>query len=127
MKFGTGQSVKRSEDVRFVTGRGQYTDDLRVPNTAHGFVLRSPHAHAKLGSIDTSAALASAGVLAVFTGKDLDSMRIGPLSSMGAIPGDSKMVQLPDTPQPILAREKVRYAGAPVAFVVADTFAQAKD
>ena len=127
MKFGTGQSVKRSEDVRFVTGHGQYTDDLRVPNTAHSYVLRSPHAHAKLGRIDPSAALASPGVLAVITGKQLAEMKIGPLSSMGALPGDGKMVTLPDTPQPILALDKVRYVGAPVAFVVAETYAQAKD
>ncbi len=128
MKFGTGQSVKRSEDVRFVTGHGQYTDDLRVPNTAHSYVLRSPYAHAKLGNIDASAALSSPGVLAVITGKQLAEMKIGPLSSMGALPGDGgKMVALPDTPQPILALDKVRYVGAPVAFIVAETYAQAKD
>jgi carbon-monoxide dehydrogenase large subunit len=128
MKFGTGQSIKRSEDVRFVTGHGQYTDDIHLPGTAAGYVVRSPHAHAKLGAIDASEALKMPGVLAVVTAKDLDAAGVGPLQSMGAIPeGDGVPLELPKTPQPVLAKDRVRYAGAPVAFVVAETLAQARD
>jgi aerobic carbon-monoxide dehydrogenase large subunit len=128
MKFGTGQPVKRSEDVRFVTGHGQYTDDIRLANTAHGYVLRSSYAHAKINRIDTAPALRLGGVLAVLTADDLATQKVGPLRSMGGLPeGDVVSLALPNTPQPILADGRVRYAGAPVAFVVADTLAHAQD
>jgi carbon-monoxide dehydrogenase large subunit len=67
MKFGTGQSVRRTEDIRFVTGHGQYTDDLHFPNETQVVFARSPHAHAKIKSIDTTAAKAAPGVVAVLT------------------------------------------------------------
>ncbi|HXZ69206.1 MAG TPA: xanthine dehydrogenase family protein molybdopterin-binding subunit, partial [Alphaproteobacteria bacterium] len=128
MKFGTGQSVRRTEDVRFVTGHGQYTDDIRPERVAHAAVLRSPHAHAKVGKIDASEALKAPGVLAVITAADLEAAKVGPLQSMGAIPGDGgRMVPLANTPQPVLAKDRVRYAGAPVAFVIAETRIQARD
>jgi len=129
MKFGTGQSIKRSEDVRFVTGHGQYTDDIRLPNTAHGVLVRSPHAHAKINGIAVGAALKSAGVLAVITAKDLAAEHVQPLQSMGMSTEGPMMapMKLPRTPQPILAEDRVRYVGAPVALVVADTLAHAKD
>ncbi|MFZ1989906.1 MAG: molybdopterin cofactor-binding domain-containing protein, partial [Alphaproteobacteria bacterium] len=128
MKFGTGQSITRQEDVRFVTGSGQYTDDIKLPNEAHGYLVRSPHAHAKVGAIDTSDALKMPGVIAVLTAKDLDAAGVGTLQSMGGLPeGDGVPLQLPKTPQPILAKDRVRYVGAPVAFVVADTLLHARD
>ena len=69
--FGIGASVRRKEDFRFLTGRGTYTDDINRPGQLHAFLLRSPHAHAELGTIDTAAAKAAPGVAAVFTGADL--------------------------------------------------------
>ena len=66
-----GSAVKRVEDKRFLTGKGQYTDDIVLPNMTHAYIIRSPHAHAKINSIDASAALAHPGVVAVFTGKDM--------------------------------------------------------
>ncbi|HXZ67260.1 MAG TPA: molybdopterin cofactor-binding domain-containing protein, partial [Alphaproteobacteria bacterium] len=128
MKFGTGQSIKRQEDVRFVTGSGQFTDDIKLPNETHGYVVRSPHANAKVGKIDASEALKMPGVLAVITAKDLAAAGVGALQSMGGLPeGDGVPLRLPKTPQPILASARVRYVGAPVAFVVADTLGRARD
>ncbi len=128
MKYGTGQSIKRQEDVRFVTGSGQFTDDIKLPNEAHGYVLRSPHAAAKLGVVDVAEALKMPGVLAVITAKELDAAGVGALQSMGGLPeGDGVPLVLPKTPQPILAKTRVRYVGAPVAFIIADTLVHARD
>ena len=69
--FGIGAAVRRKEDFRFLTGQGTYTDDMNRPGQLHAFLLRSPHAHAELGAIDTAAAKAVSGVVAVFTGADL--------------------------------------------------------
>ncbi len=69
--FGIGASVRRKEDKRFLTGKGTYTDDINRPRQLQAFLLRSPHAHAKIGAIDTAAAKAAPGVVAVFTGADL--------------------------------------------------------
>ena len=69
-QFGMGQSVRRSEDQRFITGHGRYTDDINLPHQAYAFVLRSPHASARITRIDVSAALAAPGVLGVLTGKE---------------------------------------------------------
>ncbi|MDP6814564.1 MAG: hypothetical protein QF582_15220, partial [Alphaproteobacteria bacterium] len=71
MKFGLGQSAPRVEDQRFLRGGGRYTDDIDLAGQAYGYLLRSPHAHARIGAIDTEAARAVPGVLAVFTGADL--------------------------------------------------------
>src|SRR5262245_9576518 len=72
-KFGIGQPVRRVEDQRFITGQGRYTDDINAPGQAYGYVLRSPTAHAKIVSIDTSAAKAAPGVLLVITAAELDA------------------------------------------------------
>src|SRR3954471_5409331 len=77
MKFGIGQSVKRSEDLRFVTGQGQYTDDLHFAGETHAVFLRSPHAHAMIGGIDSAAALTMPGVVAVLTHKDVEAAGAG--------------------------------------------------
>ena len=69
-RYGVGQSIRRKEDQRFLTGRGQYIDDVTMPDMVHLFNLRSPHAHARIASIDTQAAAAAPGVLAVLTGAD---------------------------------------------------------
>ena len=76
MKFGIGQSVRRTEDIRFVTGQGQYTDDLRFERQTFACFLRSPHAHARLKSVDVSAAKAAPGVVAVLTYDDIERLAL---------------------------------------------------
>ncbi|MEY3271678.1 MAG: carbon monoxide dehydrogenase large chain CoxL [Pseudomonadota bacterium] len=118
-----GQSVERREDTRFLTGRGQYTDDITLPGQTYGVFLRSPHAHARIKSIDTSAAAKAPGVVAVFTGE--------PFKGVGGLPCGWLINSLDGTPMkepkhPVLADGKVRYVGDRVALVVAETLAQAQ-
>jgi aerobic carbon-monoxide dehydrogenase large subunit len=124
--YGIGQSVLREEDPRLLRGRGRYVDDMKLPNEARAVVLRSPHAHARIVSIDTRNAKQMPGVLAVLTGDDLRARGLGaqrPMVPRKRSSGAPAYV----TPQPILAQGRARYAGEPVAFVVADTLDQAKD
>ncbi|MDX1580637.1 MAG: molybdopterin cofactor-binding domain-containing protein, partial [Alphaproteobacteria bacterium] len=127
-KFGIGQPVRRKEDVRFVTGTGQYTDDIQLEGELHGVVLRSPVAHAKIKSIDTSAAEEAPGVVGVFTAKDIADAGINdiPCAVAGALKNrdGSKIAAIG---RPALAKDKVMYVGDGVAFVVAETVNQAKD
>ncbi|HEX3538660.1 MAG TPA: molybdopterin cofactor-binding domain-containing protein, partial [Stellaceae bacterium] len=121
-----GEPVRREEDWRLLRGRGRYVDDVRLPNEARGYVLRSPHAKARILSIDPAAAKAVPGVLAVLTGAELRERGLGTLRPM--VPrrkrdGSAAFV----CPQPILAQGEVRYVGDPVAFVVADSLNAAKD
>ena len=119
-----GQSVRRKEDVRFLTGAGQYTDDVTFPHQACGYFLRSPHAHAKIRKIDTAKARAAPGVVAIFTGDDLTGVNGLPCGWL--ITGtDGKPMNEP--PHPVLAQGKVRHVGDQVALVVAETLHQAKD
>lgn len=121
-----GEAVRREEDPRLLKGKGRYVDDVRLPNEARGYVLRSPHAHARIVSIDTAAARAVPGVLAVLTGDDLAKRGLGtlrPLAPRKRRDGSRAFV----CPQPILAQGEVRFVGDPVAFVVAETLNQAKD
>ncbi len=123
---GIGASVRRTEDKRFITGKGNYTDDVNIAGQAHAYFVRSPHAHATLNGIDTSAALAAPGVLAVFTGDDLAADGIGPLVCGAQLTGTDGGPQKAPA-HPALAQGKVRYVGDHVAVVVAETLAQAKD
>ncbi|MDO9707623.1 xanthine dehydrogenase family protein molybdopterin-binding subunit [Paracraurococcus lichenis] len=125
-KFGIGQPVRRKEDVRLLTGRGTYTDDIDRQGQAHAFVLRSPHAHARIVSFDTGAARAAPGVLAVLTGHDATADGIGHFPVMVEVPGKGG-TRLFSTPRQILQTERVRFVGDPVALVVAETRAQAQD
>jgi len=119
-----GASVRRKEDYRFLTGSGQYTDDVNPPNHVHAFFLRSPHAHAKIRRIDTAKAKAAPGVVAIYTGDDLTGVNGLPCGWL--ITGtDGKPMNEP--PHPVLAQGKARYVGDPVALVVAETPNQAKD
>ena len=129
-KYGVGQPVRRTEDPRLLTGRGKFNDDYIVDDAAQSYVLRSPHAHADIVSIDTTAAKAAPGVLGVFTGTDLAA------DGMGGFPGpppffasltkpDGSPLSYP--PQFALTADRVRYVGDPVAFVVAETLEAAKD
>ncbi|HEV8503597.1 MAG TPA: xanthine dehydrogenase family protein molybdopterin-binding subunit [Casimicrobiaceae bacterium] len=119
-----GQRVLRKEDARFLTGSGQYTDDVTLPHQAYATFLRSPHAHATIRGIDTAKAKAAPGVLAVYTAADLTGVNGLPCGWL--ITGtDGKPMNEP--PHPVLASGKVRYAGDPVAVVVAESIVQAKD
>ncbi|WP_188897891.1 xanthine dehydrogenase family protein molybdopterin-binding subunit [Caldovatus sediminis] len=125
-KFGLSQPVRRIEDPRLLLGRGRYTDDIALPGQAHGVVLRSPHAHARILRIDTAAAAALPGVLGVFTAKDLRAEGLGELPC--AIPlRNADGTPRADTPHYALAEDRVRYVGDPVAFVVAETAKAARD
>ncbi len=121
-----GQKVRREEDRRLLTGRGRYVDDVSVPDAARGHVVRSPHAHARLVSIDATAARAAPGVLAVLTGAELRARGLGTLRPNVPRRKQSGAAAFV-CPQPLLAQDRVRYVGDPVAFVVAETLNQAKD
>jgi aerobic carbon-monoxide dehydrogenase large subunit len=125
-QFGIGQPVRRKEDVRLLTGRGTYTDDIDRPGQAHMVVVRSPHAHARILSIDTSEARAARGVVAVLTGHDADADGIGRFPVMVEVPGkDGTKLFAP--PREMLQTRKVRMVGDPVAIVLAETRAEAQD
>jgi aerobic carbon-monoxide dehydrogenase large subunit len=114
-----GKSIKRREDPRFITGRGTYVDDVRLPGTTIAAFVRSPHAHARIKKIDTAAALKHPGVVAVFTGKDMTGVNSLPCGWL--LPG----LKVP--PHPPLAADKANYVGDPVAIVIAETQAAAQD
>jgi carbon-monoxide dehydrogenase large subunit len=122
---GIGQAVKRKEDVRFLTGKGHYTDDIRRPGQTYAYVLRSPHARARIKAMDTADALKSPGVLAVFTGKDLEADKIGPLPCGWLVVGKGQKPMV-EPPHPALVTDQVRFVGDGIALVVAETKAQAK-
>src|SRR5690606_23754559 len=118
-KFGQAQPVRRVEDQRFITGKGRYTDDISLPGQAYGVMLRSPHAHAKIVKIDTTAAQAAPGVLAVYTVADLKAAGIGDLPCTIPLKNRDGSMRA-DPPRPALADGMVRHVGDPVAFVVAE-------
>ena len=125
-KLKIGDTPRRTEDFRFVTGRGCYVDDLHPAGLAHAVVVRSAYAHADLTAIGTAAAIASPGCLAVLTGQDLDAAGIGPIEpSERANIYSGEAFRYP-TQYP-LAKDRVRYAGEPVALVIAETLNQALD
>ncbi len=125
-KFGLAQSVRRVEDPRLLIGNGRYTDDIVLPGMLHGVVLRSPHAAAKLGAIDTTAAGAAPGVKAIYTAADLNADGIGSLPCAVSLDNrDGSTMASP--PHPVLADGAVRHVGDPVAFIVADTAKAARD
>ncbi|HEX4367766.1 MAG TPA: xanthine dehydrogenase family protein molybdopterin-binding subunit, partial [Rhodopila sp.] len=115
-----GDSPRRREDARFVIGRGGYLDDLRFDGVTHAVFLRSPHAHARIKGIDTVAAMGVPGVVAILTAADVATDGLRPLR-----PTVEANVQTNEPfrflPQPLLAEGKVRYAGEPVALIVAET------
>jgi aerobic carbon-monoxide dehydrogenase large subunit len=118
-----GRSVERKEDARFLTGRGQYTDDIVLPQQSYAYFLRSPYAHAKLIKVDTAEAARAPGVLGVFTGEHF--------KAVGGLPCGWLINSIDGTPMkepkhPVIADGKVRYVGDRVAMVVAETFEQAK-
>src|SRR6266545_1156885 len=123
---GIGAAVRRKEDRRFITGKGNYTADVNRPGQAHAYFLRSPHAHAKIKSIDSKVAAAMPGVLAVLTGAELAADKIGNLICGWMITSKDGS-QMKMAPHPAIAHGKANYVGDAVAVVVAETLALAKD
>lgn len=125
-KFGVGQAATRIEDRRFTAGRGQYIEDLTLPNQSWGVFTRSPHAHARILEIDTDSVSDLPGVLGVYTCADLRAADIGDLPcNVGTSNIDGSPCYKP--PRPALADRIVRFVGDPVALVVAETRSQAID
>nr|WP_123691482.1 xanthine dehydrogenase family protein molybdopterin-binding subunit [Stella humosa] len=125
-QFGFGQPVRRKEDRRFLTGRGRYTDDINLAGQAYGHVLRSPHAHARITRLDTEAAAAAPGVLAVLTHADLVADGIPSLPCHVDVPGRGGEKMFAPL-RPVLADGTVRFVGDLVAFVVAESAQAARD
>ncbi len=128
VKFGVGQPMRRVEDERLITGKGRYTDDISLDGQAYAFMVRSPHANARILSIDAEDARASEGVLAVYTGEDAKREGLGVVAS----PAADMLKNLDGTPlfkttRHLIAQERVRYAGDTVAMIVAETLNQARD
>jgi carbon-monoxide dehydrogenase large subunit len=123
---GIGASVRRKEDYRFLTGEGNYTDDVQLPGQTYAYFLRSPHAHAKIVKIDKSEALKAPGVIAILTGEDLAADKVGGVPC-GWLITDVNGQPMKEPPHPALAQGKVRYVGDQVAVIIAETYLQAKD
>jgi len=123
---GIGAPVRRLEDHRYLTGKGNYVDDVNRHGQAYAYFLRSPHAHARIVSVDSAAAEAEPGVLAVYTGQDLAADKVGGLICGWMIHSKDGSA-MKAGPHPALAQGKVRYVGDHVAVVIAETYAEAKD
>ena len=119
-RYGIGQAVKRVEDQRFLTGRSRYVDDIQLPHMLHGAVVMSPHAHARIRSIDASKALDTPGVHLVLTGEDAKKEGLGGIPPL-FMPEDMGGPKGYRTFRPLLEPAKARYVGDRIAFVVADT------
>ena len=125
-EHGIGASVKRKEDLRFLTGKGHYLDDINRPGQAFAYFLRSPHANAKFKKIDTKAAAKAPGVVAILTGADVEADGLGGVICGWTITSnDGSPMKAPV--HPVLAKDTARYVGDAVAVVIAETTAQAKD
>jgi aerobic carbon-monoxide dehydrogenase large subunit len=125
-KFGVGQPVRRKEDDTLVRGKGKYTDDFNLPGQAYAWIVRSSHAHGVIRGIDTSAAKTMPGVLGVWTGTDLAAANYNPFTC-GLPLKNRDGSPLLQTNRSALMSDKVRFVGDPIAFVVAETLAQARD
>ena len=121
-----GARIQRKEDYRFLTGAGQYTDDVALPNQAHAAFVRSPHAHANIRKVSVDKARKAPGVIAVYTGAELAAAKVGGLPC-GWLITDVKGQPMKEPPYPVLAQGKVRHVGERVAVVIAETAAQARD
>jgi aerobic carbon-monoxide dehydrogenase large subunit len=123
---GIGAAVRRKEDQRFITGKGHYTDDINRPGQTYAYFVRSPHAHATIKSIDSKAASGMPGVVAVLNGAELAADKIGGLIC-GWMIHSKDGSPMKAAPHPVLANNKVCHVGEPVAVVIAETLAQARD
>ena len=134
MNVAIGQALRRKEDLRLITGTGRYSDDVNMPGQAYAYMVRSPHAHARIRAIETARALALPGVLAVLTGRDAaaDGLRPIPHSTALSSPPDIALKNrdgspLPITPHAPLPADRARFVGEAVAMVVAETVQAAVD
>ncbi|MCG6877263.1 MAG: xanthine dehydrogenase family protein molybdopterin-binding subunit [Betaproteobacteria bacterium] len=125
-RFGSSDDARRTEDAPLLTGRGRFTDDLGVHGESHAAFVRAPVAHAEVRRVDVAAARSMPGVLAVITGRDLADEGIGTIPPLVLLPGRGGKQMFGPAMQ-VLAAERVRYVGEPVAIVVAETAAQAQD
>ncbi len=125
-KFGIGQPVRRVEDQRFITGRGCFVDDINLPRQVHGALVTSPHPHARIKRVDASKALAAEGVICVLTGAEVRADGLGGMPPL-FMPEDMGGPKGYRTFRPLLSSDKVRYVGDGVAFVVAESAAQARE
>ncbi|OGL16122.1 MAG: hypothetical protein A3F92_14440 [Candidatus Rokubacteria bacterium RIFCSPLOWO2_12_FULL_71_22] len=126
VRFGSDRDARRSEDGPLLTGRGRFTDDVHVPGEAHAAFVRASVGHAEIRGLDVAAASRKPGVLGVFTGRDLAADGLGAIPPAAAFPGRGGRPMV-DAPIPPLAIDRVRYVGEPLAIVVAETAAQARD
>ena len=130
-----GQALPRKEDARLLSGSGCYGDDFSLPNQVYAVFVRSPHAHARIRSIDTRAARAMPGVLAVLTGLDVNADALAPIPHTPISIGPPADIALKNrdgspagiAPHPLLATDRVRYVGEQVVMVVAETVVAARD
>lgn len=125
-RFGSERDTIRTEDIPLLTGRGRFTDDLAVVGEAHAAFVRTPAAHAEIRGVDVTAAQGMPGVLAVLTGRDLAAEGIGAIPPLVLLPGRGGKPMFGPA-MPVLAMDRVRYVGEPVALVIAETAAQAQD
>ncbi len=125
-KFGLAQPVRRVEDPRLLKGAGRYTDDIAMPGMLVGWVVRSPHAAARIASLDVAAARAVPGVHGVYTSADLAADKIGGLPCAAPVQNKDG-TDMVSPPHPVLAEGMVRHVGDPVAFIVAETMQTARD
>ncbi len=125
-QYGIGQPIRRKEDARLLTGNGRYTDDVNLDGQAFVYFLRSPYAHAKINSIDATDALAAPGIIAIYTSADIIADGVKPIPCE-AKAQSLKGVPLFKPPRHALAFERVRYAGEPVAMIIAESVNAAKD
>jgi carbon-monoxide dehydrogenase large subunit len=116
-----GSSIKRREDPRLITGKGTFTDNLKLPGMVFAFIVRSPHAHARIKTIDVGKAKAHPGVIAVFTGADMQAAKVGSIPTGWLHPG----IKIP--PHPPIAVDKVNHVGDAVAVVLAEDRYTARD
>src|SRR6202521_3603448 len=123
---GIGAPLRRLEDRRFLLGRGRFVADIELPGALHCALVRSPHAHARIRAIDTSAALASPSVIAVFTGSDMAADGMAPMRPMWAVRSRDGS-PMAEPPRFALARDTVRHVGEPVAAVIAEPRGRAGD
>ena len=125
-RFGIGQSVRRVEDQRFLTGQGRYLDDIDFEGQLRARILRSPYAHAEIRGIDVTAAAAVPGVVAVLTGAEVAADGLGDIPPGALVTNrDGSTNYVPS--RPALARERVRFVGEPVALVLAESLEAARD
>ncbi len=125
-EFGIGQPVRRKEDVRLLKGQGCFTDDINLPGQAFAAFLRSPYAHASIASLDTAAALAAPGVLAVLTGEDLARAGLGPIPTQSDLKDRAGNAMFAPVRR-VLPVDRVRFVGEAVAMIVAETVGEARD